>query len=354
MAFERSARLGGAGVSSRAARRARRPRSSASSSRLGEHSHSRVGIAVRPGDVDHRGTDPGGLQVHGQLVAGAELAVELGEAGHAVTRRAARRAPARPGAGSGPRPDHRRRGRARPRRRRPARHPISSPGALVEGPAERRDRVLGQHGPGAPVGEGDRACHRAILTSRRIGTKPRSPRPGPGPGWPVQNDSSWWLKGPGGVADALSVASIRAECPSCGDVRLRPGDLTVRLFGAEESGTYAFACPHCGDVGDASGQRPHRLPARLRRRPARGRLAARRGLRAPHRAPRSTPTTSSTSTCSSSRTDGSSASPRWCAAPATEKRRKVRHPRVSGIGSRRRYDAVPDEPHRWSSSGMRG
>jgi hypothetical protein len=31
-------------------------------------------------------------------------------------------------------------------------------------------------------------------------------------------------------------------------VRLRPGDLTVRLFGAEESGTYAFACPHCGDL----------------------------------------------------------------------------------------------------------
>jgi predicted RNA-binding Zn-ribbon protein involved in translation (DUF1610 family) len=46
----------------------------------------------------------------------------------------------------------------------------------------------------------------------------------------------------------LIVASIRAECPSCGDVRLRPGDLTVRRFGADESGTYTFACPHCGDV----------------------------------------------------------------------------------------------------------
>jgi hypothetical protein len=31
-------------------------------------------------------------------------------------------------------------------------------------------------------------------------------------------------------------------------VRLRPGDLTVRLFGSDdEAGTYEFACPHCGD-----------------------------------------------------------------------------------------------------------
>ena len=31
-------------------------------------------------------------------------------------------------------------------------------------------------------------------------------------------------------------------------MRLRPDDLTVRVFGIDESGTYAFACPHCGDV----------------------------------------------------------------------------------------------------------
>ncbi len=44
------------------------------------------------------------------------------------------------------------------------------------------------------------------------------------------------------------MASIRAECPSCGDVRLRPADLTVRLFAADDDGgVYTFVCPKCAE-----------------------------------------------------------------------------------------------------------
>lgn len=30
-------------------------------------------------------------------------------------------------------------------------------------------------------------------------------------------------------------------------MRLRPSDLTVRLFGVDDAGTYTFECPDCGD-----------------------------------------------------------------------------------------------------------
>jgi len=74
------------------------------------------------------------------------------------------------------------------------------------------------------------------------------------PEGPSKNDTSGWLKGSAASADALNVASIRAECPICGDVRLRPGDLTVRLFGSDEAGTY-------GD--DEPPRRAHQLGAGL-------------------------------------------------------------------------------------------
>jgi hypothetical protein len=41
------------------------------------------------------------------------------------------------------------------------------------------------------------------------------------------------------------VTTIRANCPSCGDVQLRAADLTVRVCSDDESGSYCFRCPAC-------------------------------------------------------------------------------------------------------------
>jgi endogenous inhibitor of DNA gyrase (YacG/DUF329 family) len=41
------------------------------------------------------------------------------------------------------------------------------------------------------------------------------------------------------------VTTIRANCPSCGDVQLRASDLTVRVCSDDESGSYCFRCPEC-------------------------------------------------------------------------------------------------------------
>jgi endogenous inhibitor of DNA gyrase (YacG/DUF329 family) len=41
------------------------------------------------------------------------------------------------------------------------------------------------------------------------------------------------------------VTTIRANCPSCGDVQLRAADLTVRVCSDDESGAYCFRCPDC-------------------------------------------------------------------------------------------------------------
>jgi hypothetical protein len=41
------------------------------------------------------------------------------------------------------------------------------------------------------------------------------------------------------------VTTIRANCPSCGDVQLRATDLTVRVCSDDESGSYCFLCPAC-------------------------------------------------------------------------------------------------------------
>ena len=50
------------------------------------------------------------------------------------------------------------------------------------------------------------------------------------------------------------MATIRAACPSCGDVKLRSRDLTVRVCADTDQGTYAFDCPRCSGavVRDAS------------------------------------------------------------------------------------------------------
>jgi hypothetical protein len=41
------------------------------------------------------------------------------------------------------------------------------------------------------------------------------------------------------------VTTIRANCPSCGDVQLTAGDLTVRVCSDTEQGSYNFRCPSC-------------------------------------------------------------------------------------------------------------
>jgi hypothetical protein len=41
------------------------------------------------------------------------------------------------------------------------------------------------------------------------------------------------------------VTTIRANCPSCGDVQLKATDLTVRVCSDDERGSYTFRCPDC-------------------------------------------------------------------------------------------------------------
>ena len=153
-----SLELGGGVGSARAARRARRRAARPSSSRFGEHSHSRARVAVASRATSiTTGPTPGGLQVERQLVVGAELAVELGEPG---ARRGGRAAAAAPGSTRSRRQRTRRTTASWTSTTSPS--PVSqasdsSPVApALEGPAEGRERVLGQLGPGPPVGEGDR------------------------------------------------------------------------------------------------------------------------------------------------------------------------------------------------------
>ena len=48
-------------------------------------------------------------------------------------------------------------------------------------------------------------------------------------------------------ADRFSMATIRAACPACGDVKLRSRDLTVRVCAENDLGTYSFVCPRCAE-----------------------------------------------------------------------------------------------------------
>ena len=41
------------------------------------------------------------------------------------------------------------------------------------------------------------------------------------------------------------MTTIRANCPTCGDVQLRATDLVVRVCSDDESGSYTFRCPGC-------------------------------------------------------------------------------------------------------------
>ena len=41
------------------------------------------------------------------------------------------------------------------------------------------------------------------------------------------------------------MTTIRANCPSCGDVQLKASELTVRVCSDDERGSYCFRCPDC-------------------------------------------------------------------------------------------------------------
>jgi predicted RNA-binding Zn-ribbon protein involved in translation (DUF1610 family) len=41
------------------------------------------------------------------------------------------------------------------------------------------------------------------------------------------------------------VATIRASCPSCGDVELTSRDVSVQVCADTSEGSYAFQCPEC-------------------------------------------------------------------------------------------------------------
>ena len=40
--------------------------------------------------------------------------------------------------------------------------------------------------------------------------------------------------------------TIRATCPTCGDVEFASEAVTVRVCAADNNGSYAFRCPECG------------------------------------------------------------------------------------------------------------
>lgn len=42
------------------------------------------------------------------------------------------------------------------------------------------------------------------------------------------------------------MTTIRASCPTCGDVQLEPSDLLVRVCADDNQGSYCFTCPDCG------------------------------------------------------------------------------------------------------------
>lgn len=54
------------------------------------------------------------------------------------------------------------------------------------------------------------------------------------------------VKEGGARADTMDVATIKAACPTCGAVKLRVADLTVRICADDDArGAYRFRCPRC-------------------------------------------------------------------------------------------------------------
>ena len=44
------------------------------------------------------------------------------------------------------------------------------------------------------------------------------------------------------------MATIRATCPTCGDVELTTTDVSVWVNAIDHKGTYSFTCPECVDL----------------------------------------------------------------------------------------------------------
>src|SRR5438270_2261440 len=47
------------------------------------------------------------------------------------------------------------------------------------------------------------------------------------------------------VRREIDVATIRASCPTCGDVELTTRDVSVQVCSANNQGSYSFLCPVC-------------------------------------------------------------------------------------------------------------
>src|SRR5437764_5968437 len=47
------------------------------------------------------------------------------------------------------------------------------------------------------------------------------------------------------VRREIQVATIRASCPTCGDVELTTRDVTVQVCSSNNEGSNSFLCPHC-------------------------------------------------------------------------------------------------------------
>src|SRR4051812_39740715 len=47
------------------------------------------------------------------------------------------------------------------------------------------------------------------------------------------------------VGREIQVATIRASCPTCGDIELTTRDVTVQVCSSNNQGSYSFRCPEC-------------------------------------------------------------------------------------------------------------
>jgi len=54
------------------------------------------------------------------------------------------------------------------------------------------------------------------------------------------------MVGQGRMPRRRAVTTIRATCPTCGDVQLKTSDVTVRVCADDNRGSYCFRCPDCG------------------------------------------------------------------------------------------------------------
>ena len=71
------------------------------------------------------------------------------------------------------------------------------------------------------------------------------------------------------------MTTIKASCPTCGEVELTPADVTLMVCTHAALSYYAFDCPTCARRGAQARRRPRRVAAGQRRHPRPGLGAAR-------------------------------------------------------------------------------